>query len=146
MQECLAFRPLQNRVRQEQGFTSNMNFLHGFALTLLGGVTVGFSSWSLKWARIWKFENYWLLHSIIGLTILPFCLAYYLLPHLVNVYASLSAREFVKPFLFGFLWGFALLGAGVCMHRLGFAVTGGVINEPALRWGLWRPSYSFTGR
>jgi L-rhamnose-H+ transport protein len=116
-----------------------MNFLHGFALTLLGGVTVGFSSWSLKWARIWKFENYWLLHSIIGLTILPFCLAYYLLPHLVNVYASLSAREFVKPFLFGFLWGFALLGAGVCMHRLGFAVTGGVINGTGAAVGTLAP-------
>jgi len=116
-----------------------MNFLHGFALTLLGGVSVGFSSWSLKWARIWKFENYWLFNCIVSLTILPFCLAYLLLPHLGNVYASLSAREVLKPFFFGFLWGLALLGAGVCMHRLGFAISGAVINGTGTAVGTLAP-------
>ena len=82
---------LQIWVRDKRGSTTNMILLHGFALTLLGGVTVGFSAWSLKWARIWKFENYWLMNCILSLIILPFLLAYWLLPHLVNVYASLGA-------------------------------------------------------
>jgi len=116
-----------------------MNFFHGFALTLLGGLSVGFSSWSLKWARVWKFENYWLFNCIVSLTILPLCLAYCLLPHLGSVYASLSAREVVKPFVFGFLWGFALLGAGVCMHKLGFAVSGAVINGTGTAVGTLAP-------
>jgi L-rhamnose-H+ transport protein len=116
-----------------------MNFFHGFALTLLGGLSVGFSSWSLKWARIWKFENYWLFNCIVSLTILPLCLAYCLLPHLGSVYASLSAREVVKPFVFGFLWGFALLGAGVCMHKLGFAISGAVINGTGTAVGTLAP-------
>src|SRR5690349_21632856 len=110
----------------KNGVLLHVTLLHGFALTLLGGVSVGFSAWSLKWARIWKFENYWLLNCILSLIILPFSLAYWLLPHLGNVYASLGAREALKPFLFGAFWGIALLGAGVCMHKLGFAVSGAV--------------------
>jgi L-rhamnose-H+ transport protein len=34
----------------------------------------------------------------------------------------------IKPFIFGVLWGFAQLGAGMGAHRLGFAVTGAVIG------------------
>ena len=120
-------------------FTSNMNLLHGFALTLLGGVSVGFSAWSLKWARIWKFENYWLFNCIISLIILPFCLAYLLLPHLGDVYASLGAHEVLKPLLFGALWGIALLGAGFCMHKLGFAVSGAVLNGTGAAVGTLAP-------
>ena len=116
-----------------------MTLLHGFALTLLGGLSVGFSAWSLKWARIWKFENYWLFNCIVSLIILPFSLAYWLLPHLGSVYASLGAREVLKPFLFGALWGIALLGAGVCMHKLGFAVSGAVVNGTGAAVGTLAP-------
>ncbi|HXW15855.1 MAG TPA: hypothetical protein VEN79_15220, partial [Terriglobia bacterium] len=74
-----------------------MTLLHGFALTFIAGVSVGFCLWSLKWARVWKFENFWLIYCIVSLIILPFTLAYWFLPHLGDVYASLNASEFVRP-------------------------------------------------
>lgn len=120
-----------------------MTLLHGFALTFIAGVSVGFCLWSLKWARIWKFENFWLIYCIVSLIILPFTLAYWFLPHLGDVYASLSINEFLKPFIFGALWGFAQLGAGVCAHELGFAVSGSVLNGTGAAVGTLAPIMLF---
>ena len=116
-----------------------MPLLHGFILTFLGGVSVGFCLWSLKWARTWKFENYWLVFCLFALIIIPFSLAFWLLPHLASVYTSLGAREVLRPLLFGALWGFAQLGAGICMHKLGFAVSTAVLNGTGAAVGTVAP-------
>ncbi len=105
-----------------------MALITGFALTLLAGITMGFSMWSIKWARVWKWENFWFVYAIASLIIAPLVLAFLLLPHLSLVYASLTTREVMLPFVLGVLWGFAQLGAGICVHRLGFAVSGAVLN------------------
>ena len=105
-----------------------MTLITGFTLTLLAGITMGFSMWSIKWARVWKWENFWFVYVIASLIIAPFILAYSTLPHLTQVYLSLTPREVLLPFIFGIFWGFAQLGAGICVHRLGFAVSGAVLN------------------
>ena len=105
-----------------------MTLLHGFALTFLAGLTVGFSMWSIKWARIWKWENFWLVYTLVSLIIVPLALAFWLLPHLGEVYASLTFHEVLKPLVFGALWGFAQLGVGICIHKLGLAVSGAIVN------------------
>jgi len=116
-----------------------MTLLHGFALTFLAGLSVGFSGWPIKWARTWKWENFWLIYSLCCLIIFPFGLAFWLLPHLGQVYASLLPLEALKPFLFGVLWGFAQLGCGICLHKLGFAVTGAVVNGIGAAFGTLLP-------
>jgi len=116
-----------------------MTLLHGFALTFLAGLSVGFCMWSMKWARTWKWENFWLIYSLFSLIIFPFGLAFWLLPHLGRVYASLMPFEALKPFLLGVLWGFAQLGCGICLHKIGFAVTGAVVNGIGAAFGTLLP-------
>ena len=70
-----------------------MTLLHGIALTFLAGVSVGFCLWSIKWARTWKWENFWLIFSLFALIIFPFGLAFWLLPNLGRVYVSLMPLE-----------------------------------------------------
>lgn len=116
-----------------------MRTLAGFFLTLIAGTSVGVSMWPLKWARLWKWENFWLVYSITSLIVVPFGLAYAVLPHLNSVYASLDSRELLRPFLLGVLWGFAQLGAGICVHRLGLAVAGAVLNGVGAGFGTMIP-------
>ena len=116
-----------------------MTLLHGFALTFLAGLSVGFCMWSIKWARTWKWENFWLIYSLFCLIIFPFGLAFWLLPHLARVYASLTPFEALKPFLLGVLWGFAQLGCGICIHKIGFAVTNAVVNGVGAAFGTVLP-------
>jgi L-rhamnose-H+ transport protein len=101
--------------------------------------------WPLKWAREWKWENFWLFYSLFSLIIVPFGLAFGVLPHLGDVYRSLSAHELLLPFLLGSLWGFAQLGAGICVGRMGFAVAGAVLNGTGAAFGTIIPLVSLHG-
>src|ERR1700743_2171288 len=116
-----------------------MALFTGFTLTLLAGVTMGFSMWSIKWARVWKWENFWLVYAVGSLVVAPFILAYSLLPNLSEVYATASARDILLPCVLGLFWGLAQLGAGVCVHHLGFAVSGAVLNGTGAAVGTLVP-------
>ncbi len=84
--------------------------------------------WPLKWARTWKWENFWFCYAIFSLILVPFALAFSVLPHLGHVYASLSTHDLMLPFLLGCLWGFAQLGAGICVSHLGLSIGSAVLN------------------
>jgi L-rhamnose-H+ transport protein len=114
----------------------------GFILTLVAGASVGVSMWPLKWARVWKWENFWLFYVIFSLIIMPFGLAFSMLPHMGHVYASLTFQQIFLPFSLGVLWGFAQLGAGICVHRLGLAVAGAVLNGTGAAFGTIIPLIS----
>ena len=118
-----------------------MPLITGFVLALLAGFTMGLSGWSIKLVRVWKWENFWLVYAIVSLILAPTALAYVLLPHLNTVYASLTPREVLLPFGFGLLWGFAQLGAGVTLYRLGLAVSGAVLNGTGVAVGTLIPLF-----
>src|ERR1700761_1216089 len=127
---------------RHEGCDDSVNNFVGFSLTLIAGAGVGISMWPLKWARAWKWENFWFYYAIFSLIIVPFALAFTLQPHLSAVYSALSARELLWPFLMGALWGFAQLGAGVCVHSLGIGVAGAVLNGTGAAFGTIIPLLS----
>ena len=100
----------------------------GLALVLLAGITMGCNMVPMKWMKAWKWENFWLVYSIMSLVVVPFALAFILLPGIGGVYASLSPRVMLLPFLYGLTWGIAQLGAGICVHRIGLGLTGSILN------------------
>jgi L-rhamnose-H+ transport protein len=105
-----------------------MNAIHGFVLTVIGGLSTGFNMLPLKWERVWKWENFWLVYTIVSLLIVPPILAYELCPGLWGAYSSVPSAELWRPFILGALWGLAQLGAGLGSHRLGFAMTGSILG------------------
>jgi L-rhamnose-H+ transport protein len=119
-----------------------MKNLTGLLLTVIAGTSVGFSMWPLKWARSWRWENFWLVYSFLSLIVFPIGLAFSVVPHLTSVYASLTMQEVLLPLLLGLLWGFAQLGAGVCMQRLGLAVTVTVLSGVGAAFGTVIPLIS----
>ena len=65
---------------------------------------------------------------MVSLLVVPPMLAFELCPGLMEVYSALPVRALAVPFVFGALWGFAQLGAGVGVHRLGFAISGAILG------------------
>ena len=116
-----------------------MAILGGYALTFLAGVMAGTNLVPLKWIRVWRWENFWLIYSIISLLVVPLCLAFLFVPHLAMVYASVPFSAMVRPFLYGALWGIAQLGAGICVDKIGLALTGSILNGLCASLGTLTP-------
>jgi len=102
--------------------------VEGFGLTLLAGVVMGSALVPLKWMKAWKWENFWLVYSLMALVVMPVTLAFLLLPRLGSVYAELPASVMVRPFIYGAMWGVAQLGAGIAVHRIGLGLSTSILN------------------
>jgi L-rhamnose-H+ transport protein len=113
----------------------------GLGLVLLAGITMGGNMVPMKWMKAWKWENFWLVYSIVSLVVVPWALAFFLLPGIGGVYASLSPRVMVLPFIYGLTWGIAQLGAGICVHRIGLGLTGSILNGICAGSGAFIPLF-----
>src|SRR5580658_1768833 len=116
-----------------------MGIVQGFALTFLAGSMMGANLVPLKWTKVWKWENFWFVYSIVSLLIVPSCLAFIFVPHLATVYASVPFSTLARPFLYGTLWGVAQLGAGICVDKIGLALTGSILNGLCAAFGALTP-------
>ena len=94
----------------------------GLALTLLAGLGSGNCMLPLKFARRWKWENLWLVFSLVSLLIVPWALALLLVQRLWTVYSSLGLSSLALPFLLGAGWGIAQILFGLSIARLGLAL------------------------
>src|ERR1035438_3466726 len=99
----------------------------GIILTLLAGLMAGNCILPMKFSRKWKWENTWLVFSIVSLVILPWMLALGLVDHLFDAYRSLSLLQLAVPFLFGVGWGVAQVLFGISVARLGLGLAYAII-------------------
>jgi L-rhamnose-H+ transport protein len=76
----------------------------------------------LRFTRNWRWENTWLVFSVVSLVVLPWTLALVLVNHLFPAYGSLTAAQFLTPILFGAGWGIAQVLFGLSIQRLGLAL------------------------
>jgi L-rhamnose-H+ transport protein len=94
----------------------------GLLLVSLGGALNGSFAAPMKRLSAWRWENIWLVYSVIGLLILPWILALATVPHLGGVLAECSSAAVAKIALFGFGWGIGSVFFGLGIARIGLAL------------------------
>jgi multidrug transporter EmrE-like cation transporter len=99
----------------------------GIALALLAGLMSGNCMLPLKFNRRWKYENTWLVFSVVSLVLLPWALALGLVDHIFETYRSLSLWQIAVPFLLGIGWGIAQVLFGISVLRLGLGLAYAII-------------------
>ena len=99
----------------------------GIALALLAGLMSGNCMLPLKFNRRWKYENTWLVFSVVSLVLLPWALALGLVDHIFETYRNLSWFQIALPFLFGVGWGIAQVLFGISVLRLGLGLAYAII-------------------
>ena len=104
------------------------HFWIGIGVVLLSGAVNGSFPLPMKYARVWRWENTWLVFSLTALLILPWALAGGFVPNLVTVYRDIPGRVLFYPILFGFLWGIAQTTFGVGLKALGMALAFSVVS------------------
>jgi len=99
----------------------------GMGLTLLAGLMSGNCMLPMKFNLNWKWENTWLVFSVVSLVILPWLLALCLVDRLFETYQALSLPEIAIPFFFGVGWGIAQVLFGISVQRLGLGLAYAII-------------------
>lgn len=94
----------------------------GVLLAVIGGVMNGSFSVSMKLTTNWPWANTWLIYSVVGLLLIPICLAVFSVPHLLATYQAASTDALALTVLFGIGWGIGSTLFGLGISRLGIAL------------------------
>jgi L-rhamnose-H+ transport protein len=101
--------------------------LLGVPLVMIAGFMSGCCMLPVKFVRSWKWENVWLVFSILSLVVIPWSLALAFVGRLFETYRALSAHQLAVPMLLGAGWGIAQILFGVSVKRLGLGIAYAII-------------------
>ena len=99
----------------------------GVSLVMVAGLMSGSCMLPSKFVRTWKWENVWLVFSMVSLLIIPWILAFALVGRLFETYRALSVQQLAIPILLGAGWGIAQILFGVSVKRLGLGIAYAII-------------------
>src|ERR1700730_11216049 len=99
----------------------------GVLLVMIAGLMSGTGMLPSKFARVWKWENIWLVFSLVSLIVIPWILAVVLVNRLLETYTALSLDQLAIPMFLGAGWGIAQILFGVSVKRLGLGIAYAII-------------------
>jgi L-rhamnose-H+ transport protein len=105
-----------------------MNTLIGVLLVTLAGLGTGTIAWPMKLMRRQEFEHYWFLGMLVSLVLVPWLVVLCCVPRPAEVYAEVGWKPILLCNLFSFGWGIANVLYGVCVLRIGAALTGAMLS------------------
>jgi len=94
---------------------------------MIAGFMSGCCMLPMKFVRSWKWENVWLVFTILSLVVIPWSLALAFVGRLFETYRALSAHQVAVPMLLGAGWGIAQILFGVSVKRLGLGIAYAII-------------------
>jgi L-rhamnose-H+ transport protein len=99
----------------------------GIALVVLGGFLNGSFFVPMKRMPMWRWENTWLIYSLIAMIIAPWGAAMATVPHLTAVFHDTGWPTLIWVALFGLGWGIGSTLFGVGVTRVGMGLGFGII-------------------
>lgn len=94
----------------------------------------------MRYSRVWKWENTWLVFCAFSLIVLPWLLVALLVRHAGDLLTSLAFRDVAPALAFGFLWGIAQATFGLAIHILGVSVALPVVGALSIVLGSATPA------
>jgi L-rhamnose-H+ transport protein len=120
----------------------NATVLQGIGLTMIAGGMSGNCMLPMKFAQRWRWENIWLVFSIVSLLILPWALAFAEVSRLLEVYRVVPRAVMYAPLMFGAGWGVAQILFGISVRRLGMGVGYAIIVGLGAVFGTLVPLFA----
>jgi L-rhamnose-H+ transport protein len=94
----------------------------GFLLILTAAAMNGAYAIPMKFMSRWKWENTWLVWTVLSLWALPLALAWAAVPHPIQVYSTTPWTSLAAMGVMGILWGAGVLLLGMSFPLVGVAV------------------------
>ena len=95
----------------------------GIVLAVAAGLMVGNCMLPLNYLRKWRWENAWIIFTLVALVLVPWTLAFLRVSNLLSVYSNVNSASFMIPLLFGAGWGVAQVLFGLAVIRAGMALS-----------------------
>ena len=90
----------------------------GLGLALFAGVMSGNCMTPSKFVKQWRWENMWLVFTLVSLVVAPALLTALTVPDPIGLYRSLSLAQYALPFALGFGWGIAQVLFGLSLSLI----------------------------
>ncbi len=103
------------------------SFQFGIALLIAAGLMNGAFLVPLKYTHRWRWENSWLVYSLVGMLAIPWITAWVTIPNLADVYRSSGTVSLLVAMVCGIGWGVGSLLYGIAANMVGMAVTYAVV-------------------
>lgn len=105
-----------------------MQTLLGVLLVAIAGLGTGSIAWPMKLMRRLEFEHYWFIGMLVGLIIIPWAVVFTCVPHPFEAYAQVGLQPLLLSNLYAVGWGIANVLYGVCVVRIGAALSGAILS------------------
>jgi L-rhamnose-H+ transport protein len=117
----------------------NWELLFGIFLATCAGIGTGTLALPMKLMRKLQFEQYWFAAMLIGLIIIPWLFVWMTIPDPLGTYARVGWKPLLIANLISIGWGIANVLFGVCVIRIGAALTGAIMSGMAVSAGVTLP-------
>jgi len=111
----------------------------GFLLVTIAGLGTGSIAWPIKVIRRFQFEQWWFIGMLMGLVVVPWTVTLIFVPNPLAAYRSADPLLLVKSNLFATCWGAANVLYGICVVRIGAALTGAILTAFGVAVGVTVP-------
>lgn len=111
----------------------------GILVIILAGIGTGCVAWPLKVAKKFEFEHSWFIGMLTGLIIIPWFITLVFCPNVIKAYVSVSPKVLIQSNAFSLAWGIAMLLFGICVVKVGAALTGAILTGAAVSVGVTMP-------
>lgn len=101
--------------------------LSGYLLVLIASFFLGTFGIGMKYNKPLAWENFWSIHVVVGMILMPVIWALLVVPHLWQVISSTPSTALYKCMFFGFLWGIGGMLFGMSVRYVGVSLTYGVV-------------------
>ncbi len=108
-----------------------MSFIIGLLLVIISALSVGTSAWPLKACKQYSMEHVLFFCMVFGLLFLPW-LTMFCICDVREVFASLDTRDIILSNIFSLAWGIANVLCYICYVKIGFVITGVLLNGASL--------------
>jgi L-rhamnose-H+ transport protein len=111
----------------------------GIILVAVAGLGTGSIAWPMKRMQKLQFEHYWFIGMLVGLVIIPWLIVLTMVPHPFKAYSSVGFKPLLLANMFAISWGIANVLYGICVLRIGAALTGALLSGLGLSIGAILP-------
>ena len=100
-----------------------MTTMLGFLAVAVSGLLVGAGQWPYKMMRIYRFEHWLLMGSLIGAVIVPWAVIFWGCPNVFQCLGNVPTSDLLKSNLFSIAWGISVVLSCTCYIRTGIGLT-----------------------